>query len=139
MKNTIGTMVKRMETRGRVTERSKEDIKQILDFVSSIIPDSVSGYDTGNVFGIKYSEWNGSNIFNGEGRGYFGISNGDACLKCKLYTSDETEVSIGDITYIELKEAAQAMKEFLETISDITTWEGETLRFFEDVADLSVK
>jgi len=119
----IANIVERIKKRERATQKAKEDIQAILDWISKQIPDSVTGYETGKKFVIKYHYWDGHNWqLDCGGSAIFALKNGKAVVEiwdCVI------PAKITEATYLHVKDARVALEEFLENISKIKTFEKE--------------
>jgi len=118
----IANIVERMKKRERATQKAKEDIQAILDWISKQVPDAVSGHRSQTEFYVKYDWWNGSNWRHTEGYAYFALHNGEATTKIDDF---RTAADIVDFLYINLPDAIVALEEFLENISKMKTFEAE--------------
>ena len=118
----IAGIVERMKKRERATQKAKEDIQAILDWVSKQVPDAVSGHRSQTEFYVKYDWWDGSNWRHTEGYAHFALHNGEATTKIDDF---KTATEIGDFNYINLAKAVTALEEFLENISKMKTFEEE--------------
>ncbi len=121
----INIILERMETRKRVTEKAKKELKDILSFFSDKCSDSVSGYESDKEFYVKYTKWTGSDFYSGEGLSSFAMENGDALILIKDNRNDNytQEVSISDIVYMNFDSAVIALNDFLTKLSEIKTFE----------------
>jgi len=119
----IAGIVERMKRRERATQKAKEDIQAILDWVSKQVPDAVTGYETKQKFVIKYHYWDGRNWqLDCGGSANFALKNGKAVVEiwdCVI------PAKITEATYLNVKDARVALEEFLENISTMKTFEKE--------------
>ena len=115
-------IIERMKKRERATQKAKEDIQAILEWVSKQVPDAVTGYETRQTFYIKYDYWNGSNWRRNDGDARFELDDGRAVVKIYDFP---VSVDVVDFLYINLAKAVIALEEFLENISKMKTFEAE--------------
>ena len=119
----IAGLIERMKRRERATQKAKEDIQAILDWISKQIPDSVTGYETEKKFVIKYHYWDGHTWqLDCGGSANFALKNGKAVVEiwdCVI------PAKITEATYLNVKDARVALEEFFENISKIKTFEKE--------------
>jgi len=119
----IANIVERMKKRERATQKAKEDIQVILDWISKQVPDAVTGYETKQKFTVKYDYWDGHNWQrNCGGLVDFALKNGKAVVETLGWV---VPVDVIDFTYINVKDASIALEEFLENISKMKTFEEE--------------
>jgi len=119
----IAKIVERMKKRERATQKAKEDIQAILDWISKQVPDAVTGYKTKQKFAVQYDHWDGSNWHNNcGGDANFTLRNGKAMMEISGWGVPEDVILF---TYINVKDASVALEEFLENISKIKTFEEE--------------
>jgi len=133
----ITGIIERMKKRERATQKAKEDIQEILDWISEQVPDSVSGYNTEHKFAIRYNYWDGHNWqMNCGGSANFALRNGEAVVEILDWVVPE---KIIHFTYINVKDARVALEEFLENISKIKTFEKEAEKIAKIKETLNIK
>ncbi len=120
--------IKRVEKRKRTTERALEDLRELLKLLNEklSLEEKITGYGTGKSFPIK--AWRLSRD------GHYFIYEFDGMLKYvdgKIWICDEygneiiNEDNVGDITYINFAQFIEVLREFLENVAGMKTWEEE--------------
>lgn len=117
----IAKIVERMKERKRATDKAKEDIQEILDWITQQIPDTVDGYNTKKEFKIEFRYWDG-NWYRCNEYARFGLRKGEACIKIDEW---KIPVVVADLIYINLSDAVEALEEFMDKIANIKTFTEE--------------
>ncbi len=140
MKEKLAKFLERIEKRKRNTEKAREELREIMDMISDAIPCAVSGYRTQEKFTMRLKWYNYKNNWREYVGGWFFFRLEGGYVKFVTYEtvyneygmklSEDRLVSfdsdfIDDITYINFKEVIPALKEFIENISEIATFEEE--------------
>lgn len=117
----IERIFEKLKERKRNTKTIKRHLQAILSTLTENMPDPVSGYTTKNIFTMKASFWNGRDWVHFCGEGRFAIIDGDATI----VDSYGSSYNIDDIDYLNFTECMVALEEFIQKLSNITTWSSE--------------
>jgi len=130
-KKVIEKIIRKAKTRQRVTEKTKEEIQEILDWISSLFEDDkITGYSSDTMFLVKYSYWNGRNWIYIKTDCVFGLINGKADI-LKEHYKDRIEVEVKELDYLELSACLESLAEFLIKLSKLKTFKEESKKLTE--------
>lgn len=113
-------IMEKMEKRRNNTEKAKEELKEIMRMLTEIIPDQVTGFGTNKEFHVKASCWDNGWV-NYDCNAYFTIKKGKACIN----GNNGIVFDIDDVNYINFRQLVTALLEFIENLTNITTWDEE--------------
>ena len=121
----MSKIVERMEKRKKNTSKAKKDLATIMEVLSGIIPDKVTGYNSHKKFFVKASWWNGSNWDYYKSDVCFKITNGKVCITDNFDIVFNYEDIPDVMDYIDFKDMIPALIEFIDNLLDIATWDKE--------------
>ena len=129
---TLSRVLERMEGRKKNTEKAREDLATIMESLSDIIPDKVSGYNSDKEFHVKASWWvNNWVYFDDKCR--FGVIDGEVSIIDKYGEEICDYANFHDVVdYINFGEMVPALIDFIEKLSEINVW-GEEVKALESI------
>ena len=133
IKSKLLEFVERAKERKVNDDRAKEELASIMDMLTDVIPDEVSGYKTDKAFHAVISYEDGdidSNYFR------FCLKQGVVVVCVPHHCSDNTGMEvyclkdfdssyIEDFTYINFEQLVIVFEEFVEKLSSMPTFENE--------------
>ena len=123
----FGKIMEKMERRRNNTEKAREDLATIMETLTNLIPDKMTGYNSKKSFFVKASWWNGSNWVYFDGECYFKVINGKVCVVDEYSNPLFSSKNLEDIAdYINFEQMVPALIEFIDNLLDVETWDKET-------------
>ena len=118
-------IMEKMERRKRNTTKAKEDLSEIMKFLSEQIPDCVTGYKTEKSFFLKGSFWRNPNWVYYEDNVNFALVDGEVKIT-NFHELRLGESDVEDIKYVKFSDLVESLIEFLDKLTEVETWEKES-------------